>query len=135
MLEVMVWSGVTMREWYHAELGVYELEEMVCCRYFLDAKHNLGLREAGTVIRRSTAWSRGNPRVCYAFVLVHGVKLDRRQCRCASHGVADEETRGRVKDIYMRRPAAAEEPGASNGGEKGAAKERGKAAEEARERR
>ncbi|KAK9126061.1 hypothetical protein Scep_014907 [Stephania cephalantha] len=37
------------------------------------------------------------------------MKLGRRQCRCASHGVADEETRGRVKDIYMRRPAAADE--------------------------
>ncbi|KAK9162461.1 hypothetical protein Syun_003363 [Stephania yunnanensis] len=26
----MVWGGVTRREWYHAELGVHELEEMVC---------------------------------------------------------------------------------------------------------
>ncbi|KAK9095275.1 hypothetical protein Scep_026744 [Stephania cephalantha] len=27
--EVMMWSCVTKREWYHAELGVHELEEMV----------------------------------------------------------------------------------------------------------
>ncbi|KAK9092814.1 hypothetical protein Syun_027725 [Stephania yunnanensis] len=32
-LKVMVWSGVTMREWYHAELGVHELEEMECIQF------------------------------------------------------------------------------------------------------
>ncbi|KAK9161350.1 hypothetical protein Syun_007691 [Stephania yunnanensis] len=61
-----------------------------------------GLRLAGTVIRRSTAWSRGNPRVSYAFVLVHGVKLDRRQCRCASHRVVAKETRNSVKELLRR---------------------------------
>ncbi|KAK9140800.1 hypothetical protein Scep_010481 [Stephania cephalantha] len=46
----MVWRDVTKTTWYHGHVGIH-------------------------LPWRSTAWSRGNPRVCYAFVLVHRVKL------------------------------------------------------------
>ncbi|KAK9101429.1 hypothetical protein Scep_024859 [Stephania cephalantha] len=57
-----------------------------------------GLRESGTVIRKSTAWLRGNPRVCYAFVLVHQGEAQPTRCRCAAESrVADGDPR-EVKD-------------------------------------
>ncbi|KAK9089099.1 hypothetical protein Scep_028181 [Stephania cephalantha] len=60
-----------------------------------------GLREAGTVIRRSTTWSRGTPRVCYAFVLVYRGEARPTAvsvCEPCMKGVADEETRVGVED-------------------------------------
>ncbi|KAK9158631.1 hypothetical protein Scep_005205 [Stephania cephalantha] len=61
-----------------------------------------GLRLAGTVIRRSTAWSRGNPRVCYAFVLVH-----RGEARPTKVSVCESRSRRRgdpkLSQGYMRR--------------------------------
>ncbi|KAK9139963.1 hypothetical protein Scep_009644 [Stephania cephalantha] len=118
LLEVMVWSGVTRREWLSL---------------FLDANHNLenanhecsgddvlesGLRLAGTVIRRSTAWSRGNPRVCYAFVLVH-----RGEARPTAVSVCESRSRGRgdprQSQGYMRRASSG---GGRAGGEQSGGK-------------
>ncbi|KAK9111280.1 hypothetical protein Scep_018799 [Stephania cephalantha] len=74
-----------------------------------------GLRLAGTVIRRSTAWSRGNPRVCYALALVH-----RGEAWPTTVSVCESWSRRRgdpkLSQGYMRRATAAEEPGASSGG-------------------
>ncbi|KAK9132138.1 hypothetical protein Scep_011666 [Stephania cephalantha] len=72
---------------------------------------------AGTVIRRSTAWSRGNPRVCYAFVLIHRVNLADDKFRCR---VVASRRRGdpKLSQGYMTRAMAGGESRGSNGGGK-----------------
>ncbi|KAK9095523.1 hypothetical protein Scep_026992 [Stephania cephalantha] len=74
--------------------------------------------------------SRGNPRVRYAFVLVHRVKLADKQCRCASRESSQRrpETRSRIyeaSNAAERAGATATAKKGSRGGGKGGKRRNG----------